>query len=223
VRSIRNDVVAALAITASLTNGGCSKRYTEIEVRDPGRVAVGLWSAGGAATALPADGSQRAVPLPVPGVVASRRGREVTVAWDDRPPVVLIDEHGVLPRTPAGPGIEIRGRTLWASYNVTPKRIFPQRVQPNDSVPILLTTDMSNVIDAREVREVRHWPAYVCLPPGILLTVLGTALLSSQETGQKIGGGVLLAGGIPLILFSVLNLTSSNQITPFDIPAGTTR
>jgi hypothetical protein len=223
VRSTSSEVVAGLAITLALTSSGCSKRYTEIEVRDPGRVAVGLWSTGGAATALPADGSQRVVPLPVPGVVASRRGREVTIAWEDRPPVILIDERGILPRTPPGPGIEIRGRTLWASYNVTPKRIFPQRVQPDDSVPILLTTDMSNVIDAREIREVRRWPAYVCLPPGILLTVLGTALLSSQETGAKVGGGVLLAGGIPLILFSVLNLTSSNQITPFDIPAGPAR
>jgi hypothetical protein len=211
---------ATLALALALMSSGCSKRYTEIEVRDPGRVGVGLWTSRGATTVLPGDGSQRAVPLPVPGVIAARRGREVAIAWEDRAPVVLIDERGILPRMPPGPGIEIRGHTLWAAYNVTPTRILPQRIQPDDSVPILLTTDMTNVIDAREVREVRHWPAYVLLPPGILFTVLGTALLSSRDTGAKVGGGVFLAGAIPLLVFSVLNLTSSNEIKPLDIPAG---
>lgn len=202
---------------------GCSKRYAEIEVRDPGRVGVGVWSTQDAATALPPDGSQRVVRLPVPGVVAMRRGREVAVAWDDRPPVILIDERGILPRTPPGPGIEIRGHTLWAAYNVTPKRVLPQRVQSDDSVPVLLTTDLANVVDAREVREVRHWPAYVLLPPGILFTVLGTALLASRDTGEKIGGGALLFGGIPLVIFAVLNLTSSNEVKPLEIPGAPPR
>jgi hypothetical protein len=135
----------------------------------------------------------------------------------------LIDERGTLPRTPPGSGVEIRGRTLWAAYNVTPNRVFPQQVQPEDSIPILLTTDTSNLVDAREVREVRHWPAYVLLPAGILFTVLGTTLLSSQSSGDKVGGGLYLAGAVPLLLFGVLNLTASNEIKPFDIPAGPPR
>ena len=212
---------ATLAIALSAMSSGCSKKYVEIEVRDPGRVTVAAWSERGTVTALPPDGVPRAVPLPAaPGAVAVRRGREVAIAWDDRPPVTLIDQQGILPRTPPGPGIDIRGHTLWAAYNVTPKRVFPQSVQPSDSVPILLTTEMANVIDAREVREVRHWPAYVCLPPGILFTILGTALLSSHDTSAKVAGGVYLAGAIPLVLFSVLNLTSSNEIKPLNIPAG---
>jgi hypothetical protein len=214
------EAIAGLAIVASLMSSGCSKRYTEIEVRDPGRVGVGLWGERGAVTVLPPDGSQRTVALPVPGVMASRRGREVAVAWEGRPAMTLVDERGILPRTPPGPGIEIRGTTLWASYNVTPTRILPQRVHPDDAVPILVTTDMANVIDAREVREVRHWPAYVLLPPGVLFTVIGTALLSSTETGAKVGGGVFLAGALPLVIFSILNLTSSNEIKPYNIPAG---
>ena len=209
-----------LVIAVALTSGGCSKRYVEIEVRDPGRVGVGTWSERGGTTALPPDGSQRVVPLPVPGVVAMRRGREVALSWEERPPVILVDERGILPRIPPSPGIEIRGHTLWAAYNVTPKRVLPQRVQTDDSVPVLLTTDMANVIDAREVREVRHWPAYVCLPPKILFTVLGTVLLASRDTGAKVGGGVFLAGAVPLVVFSVLNLTSSNEMKPLDIPAG---
>jgi hypothetical protein len=211
---------APALVLALVASSGCSKRYTEIEVRDPGRVGVGLWSTTGAVTALPADGSQRVVRLPVPGVVAMRRGREIAVAWEGATPVTLVDERGILPRTPPGPGIEIRGQTLWAAYNVTPKRVLPQRIQSDDSVPVLLTTDMTNVIDAREIREVRHWPAYVCLPPGVLLTVLGTALLASRDTGEKVGGGVLLAGAIPLVVYGVLNLTSSNEIKPLNIPDG---
>jgi hypothetical protein len=211
-------VMSGLAIAVALMGSACSKRYVEIEVRDPGRVGVGVWSERGGVTVLPPDGSQRAVPLPVPGVVAMRRGREIALGWNDRPPVTLVDERGVLPRTPPGSGIEIRGHTLWAAYNVTPTRVYPQRVQPSDSAPILLTTEMTNVIDAREVREVRHWPAYVCLPPGILFTVLGTALLSSRETGAKVGGGVFLAGAIPLVVFSILNLTSTNEVKPLAFP-----
>lgn len=212
--------VSGLLIVAALATSGCGRRYTEIEVRDPGRVGVGVWNEQGSSMALLPDGAQRVVRLPVPGVVAMRRGREVAIAWNDELPVTLIDERGVLPRTPPGPGIEIREQRLWAFYNVTPKRVYPQKVQPGDSVPIVLTTEMTNVIDAREVREVRHWPAYVCLPPGVLFTVLGTALLASDKTGAKVGGGVFLAGAIPLVIFSVLNLTSSNEVKPLAIPGG---
>jgi hypothetical protein len=206
-------------LATALATSGCSKRYTEIEVRDPGRVGVGVWNERGSAIMLPPDGSQRVVRLPVPGVVAMR-GHEVAIGWGGEAPVTLIDERGVLPRTPPGPGIEIRERRLWAFYNVTPKQVYPQTVQPDDSVPIVLTTEMTNVVDAREVREVRHWPAYVLLPAGILFAVLGTVLLSSHDKGSKVGGGVYLAGSVPLLVFGVLNLTSSNEVKPLAIPGG---
>lgn len=217
------EAMSGLAIVLALTGAGCSKTYTEIEVRDPGRVAVGLWDSRGSVTALPADGSQRAVPLPVPGVVAMRRGREIALDWGGGTPVTLVDERGILPRTPSTAGIEVQGRTLWAAYNVTPKRVLPQQVGSDESVPVMLSTDMSNVIDARQVREVRHWPAYVCLPAGVLFAVLGTALLTSDESGAKVGGGVYLAGAVPLLIYSLINLTSSNEMKPLNIPGAPPR
>ena len=213
----------ALAIALAAASAACSKTYTEIEVRDPGQVAVGLWDARGAMTALPADGSQRAVPLPVPGVAAMRRGREIALGWEGRAPVTLVDERGVLPRTPPNPGIEVRGRTLWAPYNVSPTRAMPQHVATEDSVPVVLSTDLSNVIDARQVREVRHWPAYVCLPLGVLFTVAGTGLLASNDDGSKAGGVLYIAGAVPLLVYGVINLVSSNEIKPLDIPGAPPR
>ena len=212
-----------LALALAAASGACSKTYTEIEVRDPGKVAVGLWDAGGVMTALPADGSQRAVPLPVPGVSAMRHGREIALAWQGWVPVTLVDERGVLPRTPPNPGIEVRGRTLWAAYNVTPTGALPQHVPTNDSVPVVLSTDISNVIDARQVREVRHWPAYVCLPLSVLLVVAGTGLLVSKDTGSQAGGTLYIAGAVPLLVYGVINLTSSNEIKPLDIPGAPPR
>jgi hypothetical protein len=206
-------VVLAVALVAV----GCTKRYREVEVRDPGKVAVATLGPRGAETVLPADGTAHAVNL-APGVIAERRGPQLMIAWQDRSPLHLVDEVNVLPRTPPGPGLEFRGRTLYAEYNVTPTRLLPQNNQPNGSFPILLTTDMSNVVDAREVREVRHWPAYVALPIGAVLTVSGMALLTSEETGAKIGGGFLVATSLPLVVLSVLNLVSTNEIKQLDIP-----
>src|SRR5689334_3581860 len=208
-------------VVASLV--GCSKTYPEIEVRAPGRVAVGLWDARGVTPALPADGSQRIVPLPVPGVAAGRQGRAVMIDWQGRPPVVLIDERGIFPRTGSNTGLEVRERTLWAAYNVTPNHVLPQQSASEESVPIVLSTDMSNVIDARQVREVRHWPAYVCLPLGALLTIAGTGLLTSNESESKVAGGIYIAAAVPLLVYGVVNLTSSNEIRPLDIPGAPAR
>jgi hypothetical protein len=207
----------ALAMAMPLV-ASCSKTYTEIEVRDPGRVGVGIRSDRGFEQALPPDGSQRVVPLvSVPGAAFLRRGREVAFGWGDRA-VTLIDERGVFPRVPPGSGIEVRGQTLWAAYNVTPTRVLPQNHPSDDSVPVMLATETANVVDAREVKEVRHWPAYVCLPAGALLTVLGAALLSSERTSDKVGGGVYLAGAVPLFIYGVFNLTSGNEYKPLVIP-----
>jgi hypothetical protein len=205
-------------IAVALVTIGCSKKYTEIEVRDPGRVGVGLLSTRGFEPVLPPDGSQRVVPLAaLPGVAIMRRGGEVAIGWGGQP-VTLIDQRGVFPRVTPGSGVEVRGQTLWATYNVTPTRVFPQTVHPEDALPVVLMTDMANVVDAREVKQVRHWPAYVCLPAGVLLAVLGTALLTSSESGSKIGGGLYVAGSIPLLVYSAINLTSSNETKPLAIP-----
>jgi hypothetical protein len=203
-------------------SGGCSKTYTEIEVRDAGRVGVGVLSTRGVEPVIPADGSQRIVPLPaVPGMVFMRRGREIGLGWGDHPPVALVDERGVFPRVPPGSGIEIRGQTLWAAYNVSPSRAYPQHVHPEDAVPVVLSTELANVVDAREVKEVRHWPAYVCLPLGVVFAIAGFALLSSaNDPTDKIGGGVYIAGSVPLLVYSVLNLTSSNEYKPLIVPGG---
>jgi hypothetical protein len=176
-------------------------------------------STRGVEPVLAPDGSQRVLPLAaVPGMMIARRGREIALGWGEQPPVMLIDERGVLPRVPPGSGIEVRGQTLVATYNVTPTRVFPQRVQPEDAIPVVLSTEMANVVDAREVKEVRHWPAYVCLPLGAIFTAAGMALLSSDDSGNKVGGGVYIAAAVPLLVYSVLNLTSSNEIKPLAIP-----
>jgi hypothetical protein len=212
-----------LVTVIALASGACSKTYMEIEVRDAGRVAVGLWDARGTTTALPADGSQRVVRLPVPGVATMRSGRQIQLAWEGLQPVMLVDERGVLPRTTSNPGIEVRGRTLFAAYNVTPTRALPQNAETSDSLPILLSTDMSNVVDARQVKEVRHWPGYVCLGLGALLTIGGTGLLASDTSDGKVAGGIYVAAAVPLLVYSVINLTSGNEVKPLELPGAPAR
>jgi hypothetical protein len=171
---------------------------------------------------LPPDGTPRAVIL-APGVVAERREHEVVIAWQDQAPLYLVDEVGVLPRTAPGPGIEFRGRTLVAEYNVTPTRVLAQTNQPTGSFPIEVTTDISNVRDARDVHEVRHWPGYVGVSAGVFFTVLGMALLASQESTNKAGGGFLVAASLPLVVLGVLNLTSSTEVKQLEIPGAPPR
>jgi hypothetical protein len=213
--------IGALAIAVALVSSGCSKTYTEIEVRDPGRVAVGLWDQRGVVTALPADGSQRVVALPIPGVVAIRQGRVIALGWEAQAPVTLVDERGIFPRLPPAPGIELRDRTLWAAYNVTPNRVVPQHVHPDDAVPVVLSTDLSNVVDAREIREVRHWPGYVCLAAGLVLALAGSATLANERDSGT--GYLYVAGSVPLLIYSLVNLTSSNEIKPFNMPGAVPR
>jgi hypothetical protein len=171
----------------------------------------------GAELVLPPDGTPRAVSL-APGVVAERRGHQVLIAWQDRTPLYLVDDFGVLPRTPPGPGIEFRGRTLVAEYNITPTQVLPQTKQPTGSFPIEVTTDMSNVLDARDVHEVRHWPGYVAVSAGLFFTITGMALLASQQSADKAGGGFLVAASLPFVVLGVLNLTSSTEVKQLDIP-----
>jgi hypothetical protein len=224
--------MGAVAIAVALCSSGCSKKYTEIEVRDGGRVGVGFASTRGVEPVLPPDGSQRVVPVPAaPGMVVMRRGREIALGWGDQTPVALVDERGVLPRVPPGAGVEVRGQTLWATYNVSPTRVFPQNVYREDSVPVVLSTEMANVVDAREVKEVRHWPAYVCLPLGAIFTLAGLVLLTtdSSDSGsdtvdtRKIGGAFYIAAAVPLLVYSVINLTSSIEYKPLAIPGAPPR
>ena len=180
-------------------------------------------STRGVEPVLPADGSQRHVTLPGLPIAVTRHGREIAVGWSERPPVMLVDERGVLPRVAPDSGIEVRGQTLWANYNVTPTRVYAQQTYSEDALPVVLSTHMANVVDAREVKEVRHWPAYVCLPLGAVFTVAGLALLSSDDTSEKVGGGLYIAAAVPLLVYSVLNLTSSNEFKPLAIPGAPPR
>jgi hypothetical protein len=61
------------------------------------------------------------------------------------------------------------------------------------------------------------------LPLGVLLGVSGTSLLASNGTGDKVGGGVLIAGAVPLIVYSIVNLTSSTDYKPLEIPGAPPR
>jgi hypothetical protein len=217
VRLALGAIVVASAVT------GCTQKYAEIEVRDPGRVGVSTMGERGVELLLPADGTDRTTHFSNAPAVAARRGRDVAIQFQGEAPLPLVDGRNALPRTQPGTGMEIRGRTLQVNYNVTKSRIFPAPIAREESVPLMLTSDLSNVVDAREVREVRHWPAYVCLPLGVLLGAMGSGLLSANQTGDKAGGGLLLAGAVPLIVYSILNLTSSNEYKPLEIPGAPPR
>jgi hypothetical protein len=216
---VRNAAAIAIAIAAS----ACTNKYAEIEVRDPGRVGVATMGPRAVHELLPADGTERVAQVPSVPAVVTRRGREVVVAYQSAAPLALIDDRNVLPRALPGSGIEVHGRTLQVNYNVTEARIWPAQKVRDDSFPLMLTTDLANVVDAREVSEPRHWPAYVCLPAGILFAVLGTGLLASDKSENKVAGGVYLAGSVPLLAYSVINLMSSKDYKPLDIPGAPQR
>jgi hypothetical protein len=213
------DTATAVWLGVVVATTSCTKRYAEIEVRDPGRVGVAMMGPTGVQPLLAPDGSERSVPLPyAPNAVAARRGREVVIAYEGRAPMALVDDRNVLPRQSLDAGLEVRGRTLMATYGVSPARIWPARTVRDDSVPLMLTTDLDNVIDAREVRETRRWPAYVCLPLGILFAVGATSFLTSSESENKTVGALYLGASAPLLGYAIYNLTSSNEMKPLVLP-----
>ena len=221
--------LAALTLaTASVGCGFSTTTYAEIEVRDPGRVGVGTLGARGVEPVLPPDGSDRVAQVPaVSGRVLARRGREIVLGAGGQPPVTLVDERGILPRVPSGSGIEVREQTLWATYNVTPTRVLPQEDRPRLAVPVVLSTEMSNVVDAREVKQVNHTAAQVCLPIALVLAAVGTQqMFFTEDRGvmfgpdypKIIGGGVPYVAAAALVIYSVINLTSPSEIKPLAIP-----
>ncbi|MET0591535.1 MAG: hypothetical protein ABW133_02475 [Polyangiaceae bacterium] len=212
-------MMAAVWLGAVVATSACTRRYAEIEVRNPGLVAVSTMGPHGVQPLLPPDGSERTAPLPYGGAVAARRGSEVVIAFQERAPLALIDDHNALPRQAPDAGISVNGRTLTSTYNVSQARIWPAPAVRNDTTPLMLTTDMSNVVDAREVKEMRRWPAYVCLPVGILFAVLGTGFLAAgTDTEMRTAGAVYLGASAPLLGYAIYNLTSSNEIKPLALP-----
>jgi len=211
-----------LAMTLSLSSGGCVKKYVEIRVHDGGKVGVGIPTARGPIPVLPPDGVQRSVPVPREGSEAAplaiRHGRQIAITWSGDPPgLALVDGYGRFPQMPLQQGIEIREGSLWASYNVTPRRILPARDRPSDSIPIVLGTTLDNIAEAREIREPRRWPAYVCLPIGGVFAVLGTALLATGDDVGRVAGTVYLLGAIPLLVYGLVNATASAEAVPLEL------
>jgi hypothetical protein len=49
------------------------------------------------------------------------------------------------------------------------------------------------------------------------------ALLASQESTNKAGGGFLVAASLPLVVLGVLNLTSSTEVKQLEIPGAPPR
>ena len=214
---------SAALLGAAFASSACTRRYAEIEVRNPGLVAVSTMGPHGVQPLLPPDGSERSANFPYTNAIAARRGPEVVIAFPERAPLAVVDDRNALPRQAPDSGIEVRGRTLTSMYSVSPNRIWPVSVRRDDAVPLLLATDMSNVTDAREVKEMRRWPAYVCLPIGIAFAVLGAGFLGAASDSElKTAGAVYLGASAPLLGYAIYNFTSPNEIKPLAIP-GLTR
>lgn len=209
----------AFLLWAVVSTSACSKRYAEVEVRDPGRVGVAMMGPNGVQPLLAPDGSERVVPLPyLPNAVAARRGREVVIAYEGREALPVVDASNMLPRQSVDSGFEVRGRTLTATYGLTPTRILPER-NARDQSPLFLTTDLDNVRDAREVAELRRWPAYVALPFGILFAVAGmSVLVSDGDSNHKTEGALYLGLSAPLLGYSIYVLTAPGEAKPLSIP-----
>jgi len=218
--------LGALLLSLPLA-GGCVKRTVEIQVNDPGRVGVSAVGAGGIVPLLPADGLDRSVPLgPMPTgerPTVFRQGPQVAVMWAPvSTPIPVVDPVGVLPAQRADGGIDMRGGWLFSTYVLTPKRILPEGTRAEFSVPIVVTTPIANVVEAREVREPRRWPAYVLLPVGGTFTLLGGTFLaiSPNHDEYQLAGITYLVLGLPLIAYGLVNAVTSTEYAPLSLAPG---
>jgi hypothetical protein len=206
---------------------GCVKKTIEIRVHDPGRVGVNALDARGIVPVLPADGYDRSAPLAQtpngqPPTVFRQDG-QIAISWSpETAPLSVVDPTGLLPPQNPGQGVAMRGGWLYSTYILTPKRILPEGTRADYPLPIVVTTPLANVADAREVREPRRWPAYVFLPVGGGFTFFGASflVLSSKDDTYKLAGATYLLVGIPLVIYGIVNALESADYVPLDLSAG---
>jgi hypothetical protein len=218
-RPFRGALVLALACAA-----GCYKKTVEITVYDPGRVGVNGPGASGLVPVLPADGLERsAVLAELPTrerPTVFRQGRQVAILWSAASnPISVVDPVGVLPPQAPGRGIAVRAGWLYSTYELTPKRILPDGTPADFSMPIVVTTPLANVAEAREVQEPRRWPAYVFLPTGGGFTFVGAGVLATShgDDAQRVVGITYLALGIPLLVYGLVNALTPTEYAPLGL------
>jgi hypothetical protein len=221
--ALRAALVLALAIVA-----GCYKKTVEITVNDPGRVGVSTLRPEGLVPVIAADGVDRSAPLALLPTgerpTVSREGRQIAVAWSGVSlPLSLVDPVGVLPPQTPGRGIAMRAGWLYSKYELTPKRILPEGSPAEFSFPIVVTTPLANVVEAREVHEPRRWPAYVFLPVGGAFTFIGASLLVISENSREeldVTGATYLGVGVPLLVYGLVNALTPTDYVPLDLSTG---
>jgi len=218
----RGALVVALALVP-----GCVRKTVEIRVHDPGRVGVSAFDARGLVPVLAADGLDRTAPLAETATgqrpTVFREGRQVAIAWSpESGPMSVVDPAGMLPPQNPGHGVVMRAGWLYSTYTLTPKRILPEGSRADFAIPVVVTTPVANVAEAREVHEPRRWPAYVFLPVGGAFMLFGAGFLaiSRGDDEYKLAGATYLLVGVPLVIYGIINATASAEDVPLDLSAG---
>jgi len=209
-----------LFVTAFLAlNGGCVKKYVEVRVRDGGAVGVGAPVGRALVPVLAPDGSQGMVSFP-PGagpVSVVRQGHQVAAIWQGSLPIDLVDGSGAFPPMKAGEGIEVRGGSLYAYYNLTPAKVLSVGEHRPDSVPIALSTPAANIAEAVEIHEPYRWPAYVFLPTGGAFALAGGSLLALKGEEFQIVGWTYAAIGVPMLIVGLVNALQTSEAVPVEL------
>jgi hypothetical protein len=213
--------VIFVAALCTLVNG-CVKKYVEIRVHDGGRVGVGAPAGQTFVPVLAPDGSQTMAYFPPNGAPVSvmRQGHEVTAIWQGAQPVDLVNATGTFPPLPVGEAIQARGDTFFAYYGLLPGKVVPASDPKGASVPIALSTPVSNIAEVVEIHEPRRWPTYAFLPAGGLFTVLGAGALTVREDEWKIVGATYLSIGIPLLVVGLVNALQESEAVPIGLSRG---
>jgi len=211
------------AIVLAALGNGCMKKYVEVRVRDGGAVGVGTGAGQGFVPVLAPNGSQGMATFPpstVP-VTVIRQGYQIAVMWPGAPSLELVNGAGAFPPLNPNEGIELRGGSLYAYYNLAPTKITPIGDRRGGSLPIVLSTPATNITEAVEIHEPRYWPAYVFLPTGGLFTIVGAGALTvrGDDIWQAIGW-TYLATGLPLIAVGIVNAVQTSEAVPLDLLRG---
>jgi hypothetical protein len=207
-------------VTAFLALGsGCVKKYVEVRVRDGGAVGVGAPVGRALVPVLAPDGSQGMVSFP-PGagpVSVVRQGHQVAAIWQGSLPIDLVDGSGAFPPMKAGEGIEVRGGSLYAYYNLTRAKVLSVGEHRLDSVPIALSTPANNIAEAVEIHEPYRWPAYVFLPTGGAFALAGGSLLALKGEEFQIVGWTYAAIGVPMLIVGLVNALQTSEAVPVEL------
>jgi hypothetical protein len=199
---------------------GCTRRATDIQVRDPGLVSVSTGSPMGWQPVLPPDGRVTIARLAEDANVV-RAGRKLSVSWPaEQRTRDLIDDQGRLARVKSSADIRAQGGLFYVPYAVHPRGVYAyeELARRPEARTVLLATPTYNLDHARYEEGPHQWPAYVMIPIGAVLSAAGIAVMASAdgqyEGLERLGGGLLLVSGAPLLGVGIYVAASSPTIVP---------